>query len=38
MSAATGAGVANVMQAVAAVVRAARQDAARTAAETAEAE
>lgn len=38
MSAATGAGVANVMQAVAAVVRAARQDAARTAAEAAEAE
>ena len=38
MSAATGAGVANVMQAVAAVVRAARQGAARTAAEAAEAE
>ena len=38
MSAATGAGVANVMQAVAAVVRAARQDAAGTAAEAAEAE
>ncbi|HEV2263459.1 MAG TPA: GTPase ObgE [Stellaceae bacterium] len=38
MSAATGAGVINVMQAVAAVVRAARQDAARTAAEAAETE
>jgi len=38
MSAATGAGVANVMQAVAAVVRAARQDAAGAAAEAAEAE
>lgn len=38
MSAATGAGVANVMQAVAAVVRAARQEAARTTAEAAEVE
>ncbi|MGH7002185.1 MAG: GTPase ObgE, partial [Stellaceae bacterium] len=38
MSAATGAGVVKAMQAVAAVVRAARQDAARTAAEAAEAE
>ncbi|HKR20438.1 MAG TPA: GTPase ObgE [Stellaceae bacterium] len=38
MSAATGAGVVNVMQAVAAVVRAARQDAAGAAAEAAEAE
>ncbi|MGH6974050.1 MAG: GTPase ObgE [Stellaceae bacterium] len=38
MSAATGAGVANVMQAVAVVVRAARQEAARANAEAAEAE
>ena len=38
MSAATGAGVANVMQAVAAVVRTARQEAARTTAEAAEVE
>jgi len=38
MSAATGAGVANIMQAVAVVVRAARQEAARTTAEAAEAE
>lgn len=38
MSAATGAGVANVMQAVAAVVRVARQESARTTTEAAEAE